>query len=121
MNMRPPAFRVARRPRRRKRGVAVGSPPPPAAPVLVAATFDATFLRLTFDVPINIDAFDGSQVTVDGNTASTAELSDPSTVQIVIPGLMSGSNLNASGASGIVSASGAVAWGGVDDLGLPFP
>jgi len=98
------------------------------APILVSAAydFDGPSVTLTFDQAVNIDDYDGTQITVDdpvnnGHTyvgTVSATLDGPNVVVIVMDELGGATGttdvLNASATTGITSTSG-VAWGGVTD------
>ncbi len=124
-------------PQRRRRQV-VSSPPTPAPPVglvLVAAAYqESTWVRLTFDRPIDISSFNGSAISVDDGPLSgtlwvglelSATLIGPATVQIELepydPSSSAQTLLNAAAGTGIVAVGDAAAWAGVSDVELPFP
>ena len=101
---------------------------------LVAAEFgEATWVRLTFDRPINIAALVGPQVTIDDAPitefrwagTATATLLGPAIVRIDValagPASGPGTTLTASAATGIVAVDDGGTWAGVSDLPLPFP
>jgi len=120
---------------RRIEDVSTVAPPVPVGPpVLVAASYDPTALKLTlgFDRAIDVSRFDGSQVTAnDGaynlkaySAANSPTLSDAMTVVI---GLIEVSwtevgdvFMNASPVTGIVAMDDGSAWAGVTDLVLPY-
>ncbi len=109
--------------------------PTPVALVLIAATYqEATWVRLTFDRPIDIAGLVGSAIVVDdANLSATrwqgtaaATMVTAVTVQIELTEfdpLVGGSGilLDATGGSGIVAVDDGGAWGGVSDVELPFP
>src|SRR4051812_28431937 len=113
-------------------------PPPPVALTLVAAAYDESslILTLTFDRPVNIDAFDGSAVQVgdptfnhavyDG-TGNAAYLVSPTTVGIYLAqqGDYFGTevDLMADAFTGIVAVNDGGTWAGTGGgvVFLPYP
>jgi len=99
-----------------------------AALTLVSAyyDFDGPSVTLTFNQPVNIDDYDGSQVTLNDPVNNThlyvgtggASLADANVVVVMLDELAASSGttdvLNASATNGIASMSGA-AWAGVVD------
>lgn len=110
------------------------STPPLAGPVLVSAVLviEDNQVLLGFDQPIDIDGFDPESITVANGPAGIefgcngeALLQNPTTIacELEYTGIASGPSvlLTVTGANGIVSVSGGVAWAGVTALPLPFP
>lgn len=129
-------FNPAKRRVGRRRRHGVPSSPAPAGPLLlVAATYDADGPKatLTFDRAVNVDAFDGTQITVNDpivqaatfNGAGGAVLVSPTTVDVMLTNfdLPSGSviTMSATGMTGIVAVDDGGAWAGATDMELPFP
>ena len=107
---------------------------PPAALVLVAATYaESTWVRLTFDRPIDIGGFVGAAIVVnDGDLSATrwqgiapATLIGPASVEIQLAEIepigAGDVRLTASAGNGIVAVDDGGTWGGVSALSLPFP
>ncbi len=122
----------------RERGGRERRPPrtrPPAALTLVSAVYEeATWVRLTFDRPIDISAMNGSAITVDDGPLSgtlwvglevSGTLIGPATVQIELepydPSSSAQTLLNGAAGNGIVAVGDAAGWPGVSDVELPFP
>jgi hypothetical protein len=129
-------FQPRKRFRRRDRADATPPAPPAppaAAPVLVAAAYDAgSSVTLTFDRPVDVAGMDVLVVVVDdGATMSfryrgfgTPESLGPATVGVALSGFEDyagpGVTLSVAAGNGIVAADGGLAWPGVTDLPLPF-
>ena len=122
----------AKPPHRRKRR-ASAPPAAPAALTLISATYDGggPELTLVFDRPINIDAYDGSQIIVDAQVdhrvydgTNGVSLIGPDTVLIGLNDAAGSSGtevlLTVGAANGIVAVDDAQMWGGCTDLVLPF-
>jgi hypothetical protein len=106
--------------------------PPPAALTLVAASYSTgAWVRLTFDRAVDIAGINVAAITVNDDPSDeayvgsgTATLFAPETVQV--PLVIShgasgpGTELSATGASGIVAVDDGGTWVGVADLSLPF-
>jgi hypothetical protein len=120
--------------RRRGRGRRVKTAGPAPALTLVGATYSvlAQTVELSFDRAIDIDAIDGSAITViDGpgailwNGTGGATLLSPTTVRLLLVEIDSATGsqvlMTATGANGIVAVDDGAGWGGVSDLVLPFP
>ena len=121
-----PPFITATRPVRRKRTAIAPRRPVPVPPVLVAVAIDRgeDSIALTFDVAIDISAFDDSQISLNGSAISgPAYLTDPWTVEVRMwadppapPVLMS-----ATATTGIAAMDGGAMWAGCADVPVPFP
>jgi hypothetical protein len=113
---------------------------PPAAPTtpsltLVAAVYnsDSSFVDLTFDVAIDIDAMDCEKIFVDDGVTmgfvyqgiSGPELINPTTVRVLLNGIeestASDVKLTVQAGNEIVPVGGGAQWAGVTGLVLPFP
>lgn len=132
--MKTTAYNPAKRRAGRRRRQGVPSSPAPAGLTLVAALYeDSTWVRLTFDRPIDIGALVGNAIVVDDGAITgvrweaigTATLLDPVTVQIELTDFAGSSRsdtvLDATAATGIVVISDGGTWPGVMNLVLPFP
>ena len=126
---------VPDKPFRRRRRPPRSAPPAPAAPVLVAAAYDAEgrVLTLAFDRAVDVAAFDAGQVTVDdplalgARLAGTAGTAAPGAAVVTVdlvetaPAAGDAVTLTATAANGVVAADGGAAWAGVTAVELPFP
>lgn len=128
--MTPPTI-IPAKPRRFGRGPSV--PPLPAEPALVAVAYSAeSWVRLTFDVAIDIGSLDVEAIVVsDGNIGATYHgvgtptQPDAQSVQVSLvvvgpfpePGIVV---LTVADGAGIVRASGGIPWPGVPGVGIPF-
>jgi hypothetical protein len=126
----PPHYRG---PRRAGRRTSPPPPVPPAGPVLGSASFlaDDASLQLEFDgYDIDVGAFDPSSITVNDPAsgslyqATSAVVLGGIIVQVTMTptGASSGTRtlLNATAATGIVSADDGTEWAGATGLELPF-
>ena len=107
---------------------------PPVNLTLIAASYaTGTSVTLVFDRPIDIDAIDGSQITVIDAISTHTTFKATGTVTIVSPttvrlGLRAtgsatgaGTRLTATASNGIVAQNDGGPWAGATELGLPFP
>jgi hypothetical protein len=113
---------------------------PPAAPAapsltLVAAVYnsDSSFVDLTFDVAIDIDAMDCEKIYVDDGVTmgfvyqgiSGPELINPTTVRVLLNGIAESTasdvKLTVQAGNEIVPSAGGAEWAGVTGVVLPFP
>ena len=90
-------------------------------------------MRLTFDRPVSVAGFDGTQVVLDDddstgfrfNGTGGATLFAPAVVQVALNSTgaaqQSGVHLTASAATGIVAVDDGGAWAGASGLALPYP
>lgn len=127
-------------PRRPKKGrKAKSSLTPPAATLVLTGAHcqlnDLPYsLTLQFDRPVDIAAYDGSQITVkDGQIngielrgTGSAHLDDPTTVNIELVEVgpydaTEDELLTASATTGIVATDDGGTWDGVTDVELPYP
>jgi hypothetical protein len=129
----PPPIFTAKSPRHRK-AKPVARPAPPAGPVLGSASFLAEdpSLQLEFDgYDIDVSSFDPSSITVNDPAsgslyqAGSAVVLGGIIVQVTMTpaGPSSGTRtlLNATAATGIVSADDGAEWAGAMGLELPYP
>ena len=124
---------IPAKPRIRRKARPIATPAPPAGPVLGSASFLAEdpSLQLEFDgYDIDVASFDPSSITVNDPAsgslyqAASAVVLGGIIVQVSMTpaGPSSGTQtvLNATAATGIVSADDDAAWAGVTGLVLPF-
>jgi hypothetical protein len=127
----PPLYPRDRKPRPRANRPA--TPVVPVALTLVAAQYqDSTWVRLTFDRPIDIAGLDALAVLVDDGQfgavlfeGSGGTLLTPATVEIPLTIIdassAAGVLLSAGTNTGIVAVDDGGTWAGVSNVELPFP
>ena len=118
---------------RKRRGRAKPPPPLAGAPVLVAAEYLAsTWVRLTFDRPVDAaPGVVGELLVADGPQTGTLWVGtgvtrlDAARVEVALSAYDAAAGavttLTADAATGIVSASDATPWAGASNVELPFP
>jgi hypothetical protein len=130
----PPAI-IQVPPRRvgRKRRSANNAPTPSLTLVAASYNADSSFVDLTFDVAIDIDAMDCEKIYVDDGVTmgfvyqgiTGPELINPMTVRVLLNGIAESTasdvRLTVQAGNEIVPTGGGDAWAGVTGLVLPFP
>jgi hypothetical protein len=134
MPMIPPApIQVPKRRMNHKRKNANSAPTPSLTLVAAVYNSDSSFVDLTFDVAIDIDAMDCEKIFVDDGMTmgfvyqgiTGPELINPTTVRVLLNGIdestASDIRLTVQAGNDIVPTGGGAEWAGVTGLVLPFP
>ena len=117
--------------KRQAKGKKPAATPTPSAPVLLSASIGdgSGPLVLQFDRPINIGNYDGSTTFVNIGAAQymtdiEISLLNPTTLQASLDYMGqvpdAGTVLIVDLPTGIIAVDGGIAWGGCDNLGLPY-